>query len=188
MKDKSKEITRNTSAEKILETFQSRDLVTEDWNLLPDQVLTRGVQKAAETILKNVETSGDQGNNAPPCFSDEPGESDVPVRRSERQTKNKSLSHYGKPVKHSVKFITSEHDITDLIKAALEAYRIKLATFKTDENTPVETKLGLLEKHLFRQKIGSEALEITKTWNAAWRVPLSFDDSLTEDQNKTEEH
>ena len=47
LKDKSKEITRNSSAEKILETFQSRDLVTEDWNLLADQVLTRGVQKGA---------------------------------------------------------------------------------------------------------------------------------------------
>ena len=50
MKDKSKEITRNTPAEKILEIFQSRDLITEDWNLLGDQVLTRGAQKAAENI------------------------------------------------------------------------------------------------------------------------------------------
>ena len=41
-KDKSKEITHNSSAEKILETFQSRDIVTEDWNLLADQVLTKG--------------------------------------------------------------------------------------------------------------------------------------------------
>ena len=42
LKEKSKEITRNTPAEKILETFQSRDLITEGWNLLADQVLTRG--------------------------------------------------------------------------------------------------------------------------------------------------
>ena len=43
LKDESEEITRNSSAEKIIETFQSRDLVTEDWNLLADQVLTRRV-------------------------------------------------------------------------------------------------------------------------------------------------
>ena len=57
--------------------------------------------------------------------------------------------------------------MTDLNKAALEAYRVKLATFKADANKPVETKLGLLEKHLFRRKFGSEAMDITKTWNAA---------------------
>ena len=110
------------------------------------------------------------------------------MRRSERQTKNKGPSRYGSPVKHSVKLITSQHDITDLNKAALEAYRIKLATFKTDVNKPVETKIGLLEKHLFRRKFGSEALDITKTWNAAWRVPLNSYDNLAEEQNRPEEN
>ena len=163
MRDKSKEITQNSSAEKILETFQSRDLATEDWNLLADQVLTRGVQKEAETILKNADTSGDEGSNAPPGFSDESGETEVPVRRSGRQTKNKGPIRFGNPVKHSIKLITTDQDITDLNKAALEAYRFKLATFKADANKPVETKLGLLEKHLFCRKFGSEALDITKT-------------------------
>ena len=69
LKDKSKEVTRNTSAEKILENFQSRDLVTEDWNLLADQVLTRGVQREAEAILKNADGSEDERNNAPTGFS-----------------------------------------------------------------------------------------------------------------------
>ena len=68
LKDKSKEITRNSSAEKILETFQSRDLVPEDWNLLADQVLTRRVQKEAETILKNTVVSDDEQSNAPQVF------------------------------------------------------------------------------------------------------------------------
>ena len=40
--DDSKDITRDTSAEKILETFQSRDLTAIEWNKLEDQVLTRG--------------------------------------------------------------------------------------------------------------------------------------------------
>ena len=92
MKDKIKEIIRNSSAEKILETFQSCNLVTEDWNLLADQVLTMGVQKIAVTILKNSETIGDEGNNAGPGFSDGSGESEVPVRRSERRTKKRSKS------------------------------------------------------------------------------------------------
>ena len=81
----------------------------------------------------------------------------------EGRQKNKGPSGYGNPVKHSVKLITTQQDIADLNKTALEAYRIKLATFKTDVNKPVETKLGLLEKHLFRRKIGSEALNIAKT-------------------------
>ena len=88
LKDKSKEVTRNTSAEKILETFQSRDLVTEDWNLLADQVLTRGVQKEAEAILKNADGSEDERSSAPPGSSDESGETEAPIRRSGRQTKN----------------------------------------------------------------------------------------------------
>ena len=169
-----------------METFQSRDLVTEDWNLLADQVLTSGVQKEAETILKNADMSDDEGSNAPPGFSDESGESEVPVRRSGRQTKNKGPIRFGNPVKHSIKSITTDQDIRDLNKVALEAYRVKLATFKSDFNKPVETKLGLLEKHLFRRKFGSEALDITKTWNAAWRAPLYFDEDEIEDQNRTE--
>ena len=146
------------------------------------------MQKAAENILKTVDTSCDESNNTPPGFSDESSESDVTVRRSERHTKNKGPSGYGNPVKHSVKLIITQQDITDLKKAALEAYRTKLATFKTDVNKPVETKLGLLEKHLFRRKFGIEALDITKTWNAAWRVPLNFDDNLAEEQNRPEEN
>ena len=121
-------------------------------------------------------------------LSDESGESEVPVRRSERQAKNKGPSRFKNPVKHSIKLITTEQDITDLNKAALEAYRVKISTFKSDVNKPVETKLGLLEKHLFRRQFGSDALDITKTWNAAGWVPLYFDGDVTEDQNRTEEH
>ena len=47
-----KEIERHRSAEKILETFQSRDLTTNDWNKLADQVLTRSVKNSAEEIQK----------------------------------------------------------------------------------------------------------------------------------------
>ena len=149
-----------------------------------NQVLTSGVQQSAEDILKSTDMGGEENNNAPPGFLDESGDSDVTVRRSERHTKNKEPNRYGNPVKHSVELISSQQDITDLNKAALEAYRMKLATFRTDVNKPVETKLGLLEKHLFRRKFGSEALDISRNWNALWRVPLNFEDDISEKQEK----
>ena len=188
LKDKSKEVTRNTSAEKILETFQSRDLVTEDWNLLADQVLTRGVQREAEAILKNADGSEDERSNAPPGFSDESGETEVPIRRSGRQTKNKGPIRFGNLVTHSIKLVSTDQAITDLNKAALEAYRVRLATIKPDVSRPIETKLGLLEKHLFRRKFGSEALDIAKTWNAEWQVPLYVEESETVNQSREEEN
>ena len=147
--------------------------------------MTRGVDKEAESILKITVVSDDEQSNVPQGFSDESNETEIPVRSSGRPTKNKDPVRFGNPVKHSVKLITTDQDVTDLNKAALEAYRVKLATFKTDVNKPVESKLGLLEKHLFRRKFGSEALNITKTWNAAWRVPLSFNKEEVEDQDTT---
>ena len=43
--NESKDITRHTPDDKILETFQSRDFTTKDWSKLADQVLTRGSRK-----------------------------------------------------------------------------------------------------------------------------------------------
>ena len=173
--NESKDITRHTPGDKILETFQSRDLATKDWSKLADQVLTRGVQKAAEEILKSFNTEEELNINALSGFLDESADSEAPIRRSDRSTKNKGPSRYGNPYKHSVKLVTSEQDLVDLNMAALEAYRIKLAYFRADVNKPEESKLGLLEKHLFRRKFGSEALNISKSWNASWRLPLNFD-------------
>ena len=135
-------------------------------------MLTRGVQREAEAILKNADGSEDERSNAPPGFSDESGDTEVPIRRSGRQTKNKGSIGFGNPVTHSIKLITTNQDITDLNKAALEACRVRLATLKPDVSRPTETKFGLLEKHLFRRKFGSEGLDISKTWNAEWQVPL----------------
>ena len=72
------------------------------------------------------------------------------------------------------------HDILDLNKAALEAYRMKLATFKPDAKNSIESNFGILEKHLFRRKFGSEALDVNRSWNAEWRVPLHFDEEYEE--------
>ena len=94
------------------------------------------------------------------------------VRRCGRATKGPSRK--GDPIKHSVKLISTEDDIMDLKKAALEAYRIKLAAFKPDTKNSIESKFGLLEKHLIRRKFWSKALEINRSWNAEWRVLLQF--------------
>ena len=75
--NESKDITRHTSDDKIMETFQSRDLTTKDWNKLADQVLTRGVQKAAEEILKSSNAEEEFHINAPPGFSDESGDGEA---------------------------------------------------------------------------------------------------------------
>ena len=40
---------------------------------------------------------------------------------------------------------------------------MKLAKFRADVNKPVDTELGLLKKYFFRQKFGSETLDISKT-------------------------
>ena len=182
--EESKVITRNTPADKILETFQSRDLNTNKWNKLADQVLARWVQRAAEDILKSTDRESEFSKNAPPGFLDESGDSDATVRRSERTTKNKGPSRYGLRYKHSVKLVSSNQDLIDLNRAALLAYRKKLANFRTDLNTPEDTKLGLLENYLFRRKFGSEALDISRCWNASWRVYLSFEADIPDKEEK----
>ena len=166
-----KEISRNTSPETISDTFNSKDLSAADWNRLADQVLERGVQRRAADILQSKEDVKDEEeSNNPPVFSDESEVEETSVRKSGRS--KKGPTRYGNPIKHSVKSISYHNDILDLNQAALEAYRIKLANFKPDVLNSVETKFGLLEKHLFRSKFGSEALDINRSWNAEWRIPL----------------
>ena len=115
---KSKQIARHTSPETILNTFNSKDLTPEDWNRMADQVLERGVQRAAEDILKPKDDTreADDSNN-PPGFSDESEEGETYVRRSGRS--KRGSSRYGDTIKHSVKFISSQNDLMDIYKAAL---------------------------------------------------------------------
>ena len=142
---------------------------------MADQVLERGVQRTAADILhsKEIAEEGEESDN-PPGFSDESEVEETSVRKSGRS--KKGPIRYGNPIKHSVKSISYHNNLLDLNQAALEAYRIKLANFKPDASNSVETKFGLLEKHLFRRKFGSEALDINRSWNAEWRVPLQFEE------------
>ena len=168
-----KKISRNTSLNTILDTFNSKDLTAADWNRLADQVLERGVQRTAADILhsKEIVEEREECNN-PPGFSDESEVEETSVRKSGRS--KRGPTRYGNPIKHSVRSISYHNNLLDLNQAALEAYRIKLANFKPDASNSVETKFGLLEKHLFRRKFGSEALDINRSWNAEWRVPLQL--------------
>ena len=139
------------------------------------------MQKSAEDILTSRKA---EVEDTPPGFSDESGQEDGPiaVRRRGRPNKNQGPKRYVDSVTHSIKLFCSEEDIIDLNKAALEAYRIRLANFKTKTEEPVETRFGMIERHLFSRKFGCASLHITKTWNAAWRVPLQFE--TNEDENE----
>ena len=150
---------------------------------MADQLLERGVQRTAADILHSKENAGDdEESNNPPGFSDESEEEETSVRKSGRS--KKGPSRYGDPIKHSVKSKSYHNDLLDLNQAELEAYRIKLAVFKPDSTNSVETKFGLLEKHPFRRKFGSEALDINRSWNAEWRVPLQFEEEHEEKEGK----
>ena len=118
----------------------------------------------------------------PPGFSDESEVEETSVSKSGRA--KKGPTRYGNPIKHSVKSISYQNNLLDLKQAALEAYRIKLANFKPGASNSVETKFGLLEKHLFRRKFGSEALDITRSWNAEWRIPLQLEEEHKERDGK----
>ena len=146
-------------------------------------MLERGVQRTAADILQSKEdVEVEEESNNPPGISDESEVEETSVRKSGRS--KKGPTRYGSPIKHSVKSISYHNDLLDLNQAALEAYRIKLANFKPDASNSVETKFGLLEKHLFRRKFGSEALDINRSWNAEWRIPLHLEEVHEEKDGK----
>ena len=139
----------------------------EEWQSLADQVLTRGLQRTADEIIKSkmedqTETTGEQGS--PSRISDDSVVDDqggTNVRRSKRTTKNQGPKRLGSPVKHSIKYISAD-DEADVNEMALEQYRSGLANVKTNKNNPIETRLKLLERHLFRKKFGYAALDTTQ--------------------------
>ena len=66
---------------------------------------------------------------------------------------------------------------------ALEQYRSSLVNVKTNKNNPIETRLKLLERHLFRKKFGYAALDTTQPWSTQWKVPLEIKKIDTEKKN-----
>ena len=172
-----KRITRVTSPSSILNAFQKQDMGDEEWQSLADQVLTRGLQRTADEIIKSrtenqTGTTGEHGS--PSGISDDSvvdNQGGTSVRRSKRTTKNQGPKRLGSPVKHSVKYISAEEE-ADINEMALEQYRYGLANVRTDKNNPMETRLKLLDRHLFRKKFGYSALDTTQPWSTQWKVPL----------------
>ena len=111
-----KRITWDTSPSSILNAFQKQDMGDEEWQSLADQVLTRGLQRTADEIIKSrtenqTETTGEHGS--PPGISDDSVVDDqgsASVRRSKQTTKNQGPKRLGSPVKHSVKYNSADED------------------------------------------------------------------------------
>ena len=179
-KPSKKRITRDTSPSSILNAFQNQDIATEEWQNLADQVLTRGLQRTAEKIAKSRaenQTETTCEHCSPSGVSDDSIEDEqtgTSVRRSKRATKNQGPKRLGSPVNPSVKYFSTDEEDADLNEMALEQYRYSLANVKTDKNRPMETRLKLLERHLFRKKFGYDALNTTHPWKNQWKVPLEI--------------
>ena len=63
-----KKITQQTSEKEILDTFQSNNMTSQEWEEITNQVLTRGVQKEAEKLLSQ---QMDPVDYSTPGFADE---------------------------------------------------------------------------------------------------------------------
>ena len=55
---------------------------------------------------------------------------------------------------------------------ALQEYQRRLRDFKERSDRPVESKLRMLERHLFRQKFGYATLDKGVDWNPSWKIEL----------------
>ena len=101
----------------------------------------------------------------PQGASDYSSVEDAGVRKSSRQTKSKEPRRFGDPVKHSIKEFSEELSGGALLKAASKEYRRRLTEFKTRNDRPKESRLSLLERHLFRRKFGYTTLNKGVDWN-----------------------
>ena len=172
-KAKLKSIDVQTRPEDILDTFQNRNLAPAEWENLADQFLKSGVQKVADDLRGNVQSASEKNTifEPPQGSSDESSAEDSGVRRSSGQTKNKEPEPFGDPVKHSIKQV-SEKELSGgaLLKAALQEYRRRFTEFRERSDRPVESKLRILERHLFRRKFGYATLDKGSDWNPCWRI------------------
>ena len=173
-KAKLKTIDSQTPPEDILDTFQNRNLAPAEWKNLADQLLKRGVQKVADNLRGNVQPASERDTifEPPQGVLDDSSAEDSGVRRSSRQTKNKEPKRFGDPVKHSIKEVWEELSGGALPKAALQEYRKRLTDFQERSNRPVESKLRILVRHLFRRKFGYATFDKGTDWNPCWRIDL----------------
>ena len=129
--------------------------------------ISGGNFNAKDTMSRG--TCDGETSSPPPGFSDEPfvdEQTGATIRSSKRADKNQGPKRFGSLIKHSVKEISTDKDIADLNELALQKYRQKPANLKTDTSQLSETRLGLLERHLFRRKFGYAALDTSRPGNA----------------------
>ena len=169
-KAKLKTIDSQTRSEDILDMFQNRDLTPAKWENLADQLLKRGVQKFAGDLRGNVQPATEKDTIFEPpqgVFDDSSAEKSG-VRRSSKQFKSKEPKRFGDPVKHSIKEVSEELSGGAFLNTALQEYRKRLTDFQERSDRPVESKLRILERHIYsamqrwtKERIGTLAGELT---------------------------
>ena len=127
----------------------------------------KGVQRVADDLRGNFQpvSERDTAFEPPQGISDESSAEESGVRRSSRQTKNKEPKRFGDPIKHSIKEVSQDLSGGALLKTAPQDYRRRLRDFKERSDRPVESKLRILERHLFRRKLGYATLDKGVDWN-----------------------
>ena len=113
---------------------------------------SKGRGRPQRTCSASIRT--DTRFEPPQGVSDDSSVEESGVRRSSKQTKSKEPKRFGDPVNHSIKEVSEELTGGALLKAALQEYRRRLTNFQERNDRPTESKLRLLEKHLFRRKFG----------------------------------
>ena len=152
-------IDSETRPEDNLDTFQNRNLAPAEWENFAEQLFKRGVQKVEDDLRGHVQPAFERDTRfgPPQGVSDDSSSEESGVGRSSRRTKNKEPKRFGDPVKHSIKKVSEELSGGALLKAALQEYRRKLTDFQERSDRPIESKLRLLEKHLFRRTPGQRS-------------------------------
>ena len=137
-------------------TITEKDLEGGEWN----------------STEKKPKKSGEEKFDPPPGLSDESSQEEGIVRRNARPTKTNEPSQFGNSIKHSVKKASADSEIAETrgsgLQEASTRFRMNLINFKNKKDLPIEPRLTLLERHLFRSKFGYRILEPDVSWNSSW--------------------
>ena len=135
---------------------------------------SRGGSKGADDLRGHVQPASERNTKIEPPqgVSDDSSAEESGVRRSSRQNKSTEPERFGDPVKHSIKEVSEELTGGALLKAALQEFRRRLTNFQERNERPIESKLRLLERHLFKMNFGYATLDKGVDWNPCWRIYL----------------
>ena len=149
-----------TRPEDILDSFQNRNLAPAEWENLVDQLPKRGVHKVADELRGQSQPAAerDEKFELPQGASDDSSVEDAGLKGAQIDKEHGAKTLWG-PSKHSIKEVSEELTGGAVLKAALQEYRRRLTEFKEQNDRPTESKLGLLERHLFKGKFGYATLD-----------------------------